>query len=399
MSDFFSDFQISDMKIFVILPRVPYPLEKGDKLRAFHILKHLKKNNEIFLFAVTEDEIHQEAYKKIDEIAHHIEIFPISKLKIAKNLLRALFSDKPFQVAYYYDQKIKKRIDNLVDDFRPDHLFCQLVRMAEYAKDINVSKTLDYIDAISINMKHRNKSDSIFLAPIFNMEYKRLARYERDIAKIFNAKIITSEIDKNAISKQANDIEVIPNGIDTLFYYPSIQKKEFELLFTGNMSYEFNIVAARYIAIKVLPLLIKEYPNIKLVIAGANPSKQVLSLQNKNVEVTGWVEDLRDVYNRASIFIAPMQSGTGIQNKLLEAMAMQLPAISSSLSNNAIGAENNKQIIIADTPDECAQAIRRFLSDKEFADYIAEEGRKYVEANFSWPRAAQKIEKLMLEHI
>jgi len=137
------------------------------------------------------------------------------------------------------------------------------------------------------------------------------------------------------------------------------------------MGYPPNINAAEYLVRKILPVVIKRKPDIKLLIAGANPHLRVSVLKSANVEVSGWVSDMRECYAAAKIFIAPMQIGTGLQNKLLEAMAMQVPCITSALANQALKAAENEEILIADTPAEYANCIIDLLNNPNLAEKIA----------------------------
>ena len=131
------------MKLFVLLPRVPYPTEKGDKLRAFNQIKQLSKNHEIILCAINDSVLHEKAIPVLSRYCKSVHVIPISKITIAFNLLRTIFTDKPLQVGYYYNKSTLKRIRSIIDFHKPDHIFCQLIRVAEYVKDIPVPKTLD----------------------------------------------------------------------------------------------------------------------------------------------------------------------------------------------------------------------------------------------------------------
>ena len=132
------------MKIFVLLSRVPYPLDKGDKLRAFHQLKMLSEQHEIYLFALNDAPLHKDALTTLSSFCKEVYIFPLSKISIAWNIFRFLFSKKPIQCGYFYNRRAKKQIDNLIKTIKPDHIYAQLIRTAEYVKMQSIPKTLDY---------------------------------------------------------------------------------------------------------------------------------------------------------------------------------------------------------------------------------------------------------------
>jgi glycosyltransferase involved in cell wall biosynthesis len=171
--------------------------------------------------------------------------------------------------------------------------------------------------------------------------------------------------------------------------------KDYEIVFIGNMAYPPNVNAAEYLANKILPLVQKSKPNARLLLAGATPDKRVLALQSDSVTVTGWMDDIRDGYARAKIFIAPMQIGTGLQNKLLEAMAMKIPSVTSQLANNALSAKDGKEILVGNTPEDYAKLINKLLDNSDFADKIAEAGYQFVIDNYNWESATAVLEEVM----
>jgi sugar transferase (PEP-CTERM/EpsH1 system associated) len=384
------------MKLFFLLPRVPYPTEKGDKLRAFNQLKQLSRKHEIILCALNDSFLHEDAEKVLSTYAKHVYIINISKASIYLHLIKTLFSDKPLQVGYFYNKRINRIIHSLIDKHKPDHIFCQLIRMAEYVKDIPIPKTLDYQDVFSKNVERRLAISPFYMKPFLRMEYRRLLRYEHDIFDMFDNKIIISAPDRDLIPHPDRDkIIVSRNGVDTTFFMPMDREKEYDLVFTGNMGYPPNINAAEFLAHKILPHVLPHKPGIKILIAGANPNIRVSVLKSENIDVSGWVPDMRECYAMAKIFIAPMQIGTGLQNKLLEAMAMKIPCITSPLANQALLAKENEEILIADTPEAYAQHIIFLLDNPEKASQIAKAGYDYIIKNFTWEAETDKIEKLL----
>jgi polysaccharide biosynthesis protein PslH len=383
------------MKLFILLPRVPYPTEKGDKLRAFNQLKQLSGKHEITLCALNDSVLHEDAVRVLSTFAKNVYIIDMSKVSIYLHVLRTLFSDKPLQVGYFYNKRINRIIRSLIDKHKPDHIFCQLIRVAEYVKGIQIPKTLDYQDVFSKNVERRMNDAPFYMKPFLKMEYRRVLKYEHDVFAEFDNKLIISVPDRDLIPHPLKDqIVVVRNGVDTTFFSPLVREKEYDLVFTGNMGYPPNINGAEFLANKILPLLLPHIPDVRILIAGANPNLRVSVLKSENIEVSGWVPDMRECYAMARIFIAPMQIGTGLQNKLLEAMAMQIPCITSPLANQALQAKNNTEILIAETPEEYANHILYLLNNPEKAAQIALAGYEYILHNFSWVSETEKIEQL-----
>ena len=205
-----------------------------------------------------------------------------------------------------------------------------------------------------------------------------------------------SEQDAKLIAHPLNtSLQIIPNGVDTDFYKPEPRARVIDLLFTGNMQYEPNVNCVIYVVDKVIPLLTKEFPHIQFVAAGMNPAKELQQIKSRHLQLTGWVDDLRSYYQVSRIFIAPMQIGIGMQNKILEAMSMGLPVITTTLANNAIGAIHGKEIWIANTPEKVAEAISYLLNNTELAINIGHNARKLMVEQFSWDKQNAKLIRLM----
>lgn len=384
------------MRLFFLLPRVPYPTEKGDKLRAFHQIKQLSKQHEIILCALNDGYMHEDAIPVLKKYVRAVHILPISKLAIVFNLLRTLCSDKPLQVGYYYHHRTAVQIKQLIHEYQPDFIFCQLIRVAEYVKDINVRKILDYQDVFSKGVERRLSTSPFYLRPFLKIEYNRLLKYERACFDAFDHKIIISEPDRDLIPHPEKEkIVVVANGVDTDFFQPLEREKKYDLVFTGNMGYPPNINSAEFLVNKILPVLISKKPDIRILIAGANPHLRVMVLKSEYVEVSGWVPDMRECYAAARIFVAPMQIGTGLQNKILEAMAMNIPCITSPLAFQALKAKEGEEILVCQTPKEYADQIQMLLDQPVKAEHIARKGHDFSLRNFSWEKETDKINALM----
>jgi sugar transferase (PEP-CTERM/EpsH1 system associated) len=384
------------MKLFVLLSRVPYPLEKGDKLRAFNHIRYLAKFYEIHLFCVNDSDLHPEAKEILSQYCKSVTIVRINKINIYLGLIRALFNGLPLQVGFFYHPFIKRLILAKIAEIKPDHIFCQLIRVAEYVKDLKIPKTLDYQDVFSKGAERMSNQSSFFMKPILQLEAKRVEKYETDIFDFFNNKVIISEPDRDAINHPENNkIIVIPNGVDVDFFSHYSLPKEYDILFSGNMAYPPNINSVEYLIQQVLPELQKIKPGIKILIAGASPDKKVLKLASENVTITGWVENIRDCYAKSKIFVAPMQIGTGLQNKLLEAMAMKLPCVSSGLANNALHASEDTEILIGYSPQDYAAKIINLLDNPQIYQKIAEGGYRFVHENYNWDFQVEKLHKLI----
>lgn len=383
------------MKLFILLSRFPYPLEKGDKLRAYQQVKLLAKNHEIHLCCLSDCPIKKEWKQELESFCETVTIHNLSKPLIYWNTAKKIFSDQPFQVGYFFQNKIQRKVKQQIAETKPDHIYCQLIRTANYVKDIHdIPKTIDYMDALSMGMLRRSEITKGIRKALFKSEGKRLGEFENRIFDYFNFHSIISEQDRLLISHPQNsEIRVIENGIASEYFsYPKNEIKTIDVLFTGNMSYPPNIECCEFLVNDIKPFLPS---GLEISLTGASPAQRVKDLNQKGVTVTGWVEDIKAAYANAKIFVAPLFIGTGLQNKLLEAMASGLPCITTSLANNALGAEPGKEILIANTAEEFGQIIQHLLNDSDFYKSISTAGQNYVKTQFSWERSVAKLESLI----
>ena len=386
------------MRIFVILSRVPYPLEKGDKLRAFHQIKTLSKNNEIVLCALNHNRKlnKQEAFSKLQPYCRSINFIELPWYAIPINIIKAFIKGLPLQVGFFFNAKANRKIRKLFNEYKPEHVYCQLLRTAEYGINLPVSKTIDYQDVFSYGVKRRINRASFWMKPVLTAEYKRLVSYEDKMFELFDNRTIISLPDRDLIHhSDRNKIHVIPNGVDHDFFRPMDKPKKYNLVFTGNMSYPPNIDAACFLANEIMPLVWKQLPQVTLLIAGANPDAKVKSLKNNKIFISGWIDDIRDAYSSSDIFIAPMRIGTGLQNKLLEAMSMKIPSITTPLANDALQAVSGSDILTGNNPTDLAQHIINLVNNKTLAQNIANNGYLFVHKHYSWTEASAKLENVM----
>jgi sugar transferase (PEP-CTERM/EpsH1 system associated) len=373
-------------------------LEKGDKLRAFNQLKVLSKQHDVYLFALNDTPLHRDAVRILSSFCKEIRIFRLSKMSIIVHTFLFLLRGKPLQCGYFYNRKAQKELNTFISDILPDHIYAQLIRTAEYVKDKPIKKTMDYQDLFSEGLHRRMEKSSAIKKAFLRIEYRRVKKYEKEIFHLFDNKTIITQADKNLFDCSDKEaLTVVPNGVDTSFFVAVADpEKEYDLIFTGNMSYTPNVNAAEYIAKELLPQILKKYPKIRILLCGATPSHKVLALKNEHIEVSGWVEDIRPYYAKSRIFIAPMQLGTGLQNKLLEAMAMQIPCITSPLAGTPLGATSGKELFICRSANEYVEAIDVLLTDTKTGRLFAENAHRFVLKNFHWESTTNILETLII---
>ena len=387
------------MKLLVLLSRFPYPLDKGDKLRAYYQLRFLSERHEICLFTLSDEMVTAEAKAAVRPLCRGgLVVHRLRRPGIARNMAWALASGLPLQVGYFYDKLAQRQVDGLLRDFRPDHVYCQLIRMAEYLRSYahELPMTLDFMDVFSAGMARRAMQAPLWQRPVLALEAHRLLTYEAAAFDWFQHHTIISDQDRQLIQHPRRDqIEIVLNGIDTDFFRPQpTVAKEFDLLFCGNMSYHPNVDAAGFLAEEILPLVRQRHPGARLLVAGTTPAPRVLALASTQVQVSGWVPDIRTAYASARVFVAPMRVGTGLQNKLLEAMAMALPCVTTPLANNALGGTDGQELRVAAGASALAAVISSLLDDAVEAEKLAVSGQTFVNHHYTWAGATVRLEAL-----
>ncbi len=382
------------MKIVFLTSRFPYPLEKGDKLRAYHQIKSLALEHEVHLLSITDLTLPKSYFEKIYEITPHIHVVQMSPWERYNSLLKCLIHQRPFQIGWFYSPSAASLLGSIIDKINPDHIICQLPRMAEYVRYSKFPKTLDYMDSFGIGMMRRAQVAGMWTSWLYKLEAQRMLTYEEELSTDFDHLTIISEQDKNSFKfEQKNNMVVIPNGIDhNYFQFNAGIKKEYDIIFIGNMGYLPNIEAAEYIVHQILPLCPQTF---KVCISGATPAPRVAKLQSIQVTIQGWVEDIRGAYSKGKIFVTPMWSGTGQQNKILEAMAMGIPCITTSLVNNAIGAKPNEEILLAETKEEFASHIMALKNNPQLYLKLQSNAIKFVKEHFSWEQSTLKLSSII----
>ena len=388
------------MKLLILTSRVPWPLDKGDRLRIYHQIRYLSESHDIELVAISADKNNEAAYNELSKYCSKIHFLNISATENAIGVLKSFFTNKPLQIGYFYNSSVKKQFLEILKASNPDYVYGQLIRVAEYMQGIDIPTVLDLQDAFSKGLQRRAQMAKGPFKWILNMEYKRMLAYEQNELSSFNGLSIITNADRLLLPENIQKrTAIVPNGVDFDFFKPQKSVKKYNVVFTGNMSYAPNVMAAEFLIKEIMPLVWSHNAQITVLLAGSTPHNKVLALASDRVVVSGWLNDIRDAYAQSSIFVAPMQIGTGLQNKLLEAMAMELPCITSDLANMALKASGGNDILIGDNNDANSYAghIIQLLNDADYSNNLAKKGNVFVKQNFDWKSAVDKLELLFVK--
>jgi polysaccharide biosynthesis protein PslH len=375
----------------ILLSRFPYPHFKGDSLRAYYQIVDLCQVFNIHLHCLVNAEPNTEAMEALKPYTATIHCYELETIDGLLEIGLHFFNGLPNQVNMFTDEDIFWEMQDNLKAQNIDLLYCQLARMAKYALTIDKPKVLDFQDAFSINYKRSIENSKWYWKIFYSIEAKRMQKFENILASKMNACIIISEADKLAINNNEN-IHVVNNGVDRNKYQNTFSAKKYDVCFAGNLSYAPNIQAVKYLAEQLVPLLLSKKKDLQIAVAGATPTPEVVAYCKKaNIILLQDVVSMVEVYNSSKIFVAPLFAGAGMQNKILEAMACEVPCVTTDVVNNAIGAVPNEQILIANTADDFCAAIFNLLADSNLQSTIISGAKQLLDSQYNWQQSNKKL--------
>lgn len=382
-------------RILLLGYRFPYPLTDGSRIRIYNIGKILARKHQVDLLAINEGKVANKYLKELEKIFNKVIARPFYPISFKINALKGLLSKDSLQVYYHHFGNLQKWVDEHYTDY--DLIFCFHIRMTGYLRKItNKPKVIDFIDATSINYQEAQKFARGLWRFIYPIENRRLLAYELRMLEVFDKAFITSHYDKAYLEHHAGrpleHLIVIPNGVrEDLFARPPVSEEENWIVFLGRMAYAPNVDAVTYFAHEVFPLIRKK-EKVKFFIVGADPSKDVLKLRRiDGIEVTGFVEDPYEYLERAKVVVAPLRFSAGIQNKILEAMALRRAVVTTSKGARGIAGKDGEHFLVADDPTDMAKKVLRLLHDAELRREIGENARRLIETTYRWDIIGEKL--------
>ena len=377
------------MRIFYICRRVPFPPDRGDKIAAFNTIRHLAARHEVHVFCLGDGVRDLANISGLQAYAKSVSAAPVDEFTIKLRALAALVTGQPLSVAALNESKLHDAIQKKFTELRPDLIIVYSCNMAQFAEHFpNVPRIMHFGDLDSLKWPQYAERSSIPLNWIYAIEARRLLGYERHIAQIFSHALVHTEIEKHDFERLIPGIPVavVGNGVD-LDYFRSAgeAKTPASMVFTGVMDYRPNIDAVVWFCDEILPIVQANIPVANFTICGSRPAPAVRRLaKRRGVRVTGWVADARPYLDRAEIFVAPLRMARGVQNKLLEALAMGLPCVASTAARSGTAVADGQGILATDEPREFARHVIDLLGDSDGRAEMARRARAAAVANYRW---------------
>jgi glycosyltransferase involved in cell wall biosynthesis len=310
--------------------------------------------------------------------------------------LRQVADGLPLQIPYFCPVATRDLIRQAFRDGRFDLVQIQLARMGPVLDLLgNVPTVIDFVDALSANLHRRAEWESWPKRIVFKSEGERMARYEQHLIEKTRFQMVNSPADKKALGDHPT-IHIVPNGVEiSEFSFRTTRRANYDIIFSGNMDYFPNVDAARFFARDVFPRVRAQLPNAHFLIAGANPAATVVGLGKiPGVVVTGAVTDLRPLIQDACLAVSPTRAGSGMQLKVLEAMALGTPVVATPQALGGSLEDPKRCLLVAETAEEFARQVIRLLQDAPLQERLARHARQIVESRFCWDESAKRLEEV-----
>lgn len=384
-------------RILVLCTTLPYPPIDGTRLRQLNTARIINDRHTIDLLAITNDKPAKDRLSDLRSKFNAVYTFPHRDITFLWNSIRSFGSGEPFQKARFVFSDVHRWINAHKDDY--DLLYCNSIQTAAYGINVGIPRVIDLIDAISRNYDSLGHASGFPMKYLYPIEASRLRAYEREVAEEFDRTIVISEADRDYIIEgNSLQISVVPNGVrpELLSFEPSALMNGVVngkvISFLGSMDILHNIDAAKYFVTDIFPRIRSDFPDISFFIIGKTPPKEIKRLGRLDgVTVTGYVNEPAEYLVRSNVVVAPMRFGTGLQNKIIEAMALGKPVITTELGREGIDARPGKHILVANDETEFAQMTSRVINDTAFAERIGSNAREAIEQSHTWEAIAQNL--------
>lgn len=381
--------------LLLLIHRIPYPPNKGDKIRSYHLLKHLARDYRVHLATFVDDADDWQHVPTVEKMCASSHFASLNPTLARVRSLGALVKNRSLSLDYYRDATLERWVDETVAAHKIERVLVFSSAMAQYAdKYPNARRVVDFCDVDSDKWRQYADKKSWPMSWLYRHEARQLLSYERQVARNYDASLFVSAPEADLFRQLAPEsdarIGFFSNGVDTDYFSPAaagaspFKDGERAIVFTGAMDYWPNVDAVQWFAAEAMPLLRARFPDLTFYIVGARPTPAVLELAKQpNVVVTGTVPDVRPYIAHARAAVAPLRIARGIQNKVLEAMAMATPVVVSPQALEGIEAEPGKELLLAQDAAGFADAVAVLLARSGNDMGLAARAR--VERKYSWP--------------
>ncbi len=393
------------MNVLILDEEFPHPLNTGKRIRTFNLFSRLASRHHLTYLAYGSEG--SESFRVLDEVGLH----PVAVSRRPRpkqgagfylRLLQNLVSSEPYSVSSHRTTAFEQALAGELADSHYDLVVCEWTPYAQFMRKRTDIKTMVVAHNIEYQIWQRyvQNEKQFVVKKYMAMQANRMRTFEENTFKTVSGATAVSAADAEVIRTINPElpVEVVDNGVDLEYFKEDTSQEDDTpgLVFTGSMDWRPNQDSVEYFVHEILPLVKSTHPDIKTVLVGRNPPPRILELgKYGGVTVTGTVDDVRPYINRASLFIVPLRIGGGSRLKILEAMAMKKPVVSTSVGAEGLDVTDGRELVLADTPEQFAKQIDTLLSDHAKARQLGEAGRTLVEQRYGWDALTVKLERFM----
>lgn len=392
--------------LLYLVHRLPYPPNKGDKVRSYHLLTHLAAKHRVFLGTFVDDPQDEAYVDKVRDYCADAYIARLSPRLSRLRSLRGLLRNEALTLPYYRDAGLRDWVERTVHSQAIDAVVVFSSAMAQYAQGLEPRPILvDFVDVDSAKWTQYAANHPWPLSWLYRREGERLLAFERMVARRATRSFFVTENETELFCRSAPEckdrVEAMSNGVDADFFSPQhvfaspYASGENPLVFTGAMDYWPNIDAVSWFATEIFPALLTRWPGLRFYIVGRAPAPAVSALAGEHVVVTGTVDDVRPYLQHATVVVAPLRLARGIQNKVLEAMAMGLPVVASQECAGPVDAVPDRDFMTAGTVGDYLRQIEALLQSPERRAAMGGAARQQVLARYSWEAHLSRIDRYL----
>jgi sugar transferase (PEP-CTERM/EpsH1 system associated) len=392
----------------LMIQRIPYPPDKGEKIRHFHVLEELRKSHDVHLGCLVDDPADWQYVPHVRAMCRSSHFARVNRQLAAGRYIRGLLRGDALSVAYFQDSGLRQYVADVLRTVRPEVVFICSSNMAPYVlgqSNIGSVKLADLVDVDSEKWRAYAETTRGPLRWIYRRERRLIAALEQRIADECDYTTFVSQAEAalfaNLVPPHAKRARAVTNGVDHVYFDPArkyptpYDDDRPKFIFCGTMDYPPNIDASEWFARDILPRIHKDHPEAQFCVVGSSPTVRVQRLAKLNgVLVTGRVPDVRPFVAHATASVAPMRIARGIQNKVLEAMAMAKPCIVTSAALEGIRAVAGEEVMLADDASSFAQAASEIIRAKTDGG-VGAAARRRVLADYDWSKCLSGFAPLL----
>ncbi|WP_145354523.1 TIGR03087 family PEP-CTERM/XrtA system glycosyltransferase [Roseimaritima multifibrata] len=408
--------------LLMLTHRVPYPPDRGDRIRAWNILQHLAKTHRVSLGCLTDEPVTPETQEKLRSVCYQFEIVPVGPRTRWVRAGMSAARGRSLTEGLFWSPKLKRVINKWARTEEFDALWIYCSSMLKYASSSRLTHIRRFVDLVDVDSEkffQYAQSASPWKRAIYRTEARRVRRLEHHAARTSAAVTLVSEAEadvlRQTIDSQDYPIHGIPNGVDVDYFAPLTEQAQPDLyaqrqkrssvpltdprfVFVGVLNYQPNVEGITWFADNVWEKVIQQYPEATLSIVGKHPGAAIKQLGDRpGIKVIGQVPDVRPAIYDADIVVVPLQIARGVQNKVLEAMAMGMPVIATPAAATGIGATSGEDLLVASTPEQWQQSIQAVCADPQHRRRIANAARKCVCTKHTWQAALSGMQSLITQ--